>query len=430
MTSTSKLEKKEAMLLSDMQHYLEIEKSAELEEFKRLSHLISSPEFQEKKKILKNRRYKDTEEYQTLTQYHKLQNSHGIRSYYEILHSPILKEYLEFKKTPEYEDLGDKKKVKVSATLQKFKQFEHSKAYKNFVRFYNSYVIKEYEQLKEKINTPAFKESNEFWSNPYRWRTTPEYALQKRHHQLRDNPDIIFYQKQDPSRFEKFRSLKLTFEEMFNWNTLDKSQWSYGFHYQHPALIGNHSFVNEKQANNDGKNVAVVAGFLNIYTKREKVTARAWDPTKGFVLKEFEYTSDVIQTADSFRQLRGVFRAKLRCTGKIHHAFWLGADRKIPQITVFHFDGENINVGNAQLTKFDGKQVKGIHPAKFYIYTLVWTDKELIWFINDMEIYRTTLSLPQEEMYLAFNSFIPEKEKGDEGILEVDWVKVYQFKKE
>ena len=430
ITSTSKFEKNEATLLKDMQRYFEISRSAELEEYKSLFHTISSSEFQEKKKLLKNRKYQDTEEYQIVTQYRKLQKSSAIRLYYETLQSPLLQEYLQFKKTSEYEDLGDKKKVNASKTLQKFKEFEHSKAYKNYIRFHDSYIIKQYEELKEKVNLPEFKESNEFWANANRWHTTPEYALQQRYHQLRKNPDIIYYENEKPERFEKYQNLELTFEENFDWHTLDRSRWSYGFHYQHPVLIQDHSFANEKQAYNKGKNVVVENGILKIYTKKEKVTTRAWDPVKGFILKDFEYTSDIIQTADFFRQQRGVFRAKLRCSGKIHHAFWLGTDRKLPQITIFHFDGKNINVGNAHESGFDGNKIKGIHPSQFYIYTLVWTDNELIWFINDREVYRTSSNLPQEKMYLAFNSFIPEKEKGDEGILEVDWVKVYQFKKE
>ncbi len=68
ITSTSKFEKNEATLLKDMQRYFEISRSAELEEYKSLFHTISSSEFQEKKKLLKNRKYQDTEEYEIVTQ--------------------------------------------------------------------------------------------------------------------------------------------------------------------------------------------------------------------------------------------------------------------------------------------------------------------------------------------------------------------------
>lgn len=190
-------------------------------------------------------------------------------------------------------------------------------------------------------------------------------------------------------------------------------------------MIGNHSFVNERQANNGGKNVAVEDGVLKIQTKHEKTNALAWDSKKGFVPKDFEFTSDVLQTADSFRMKYGVVRAKIRCTGNTQHAFWLGADGKLPHVNVFHFDGKQITVGNANQSVFDKATITGISPSDFYIYTLMWNAKELIWMINDVEVYRTSSHVPKEEMFLSFNSFIPEKHHGGAGTLEVDWIRVY-----
>ena len=191
--------------------------------------------------------------------------------------------------------------------------------------------------------------------------------------------------------------------------------------------MGNHSFANEKQANNAGKNIFVENGVLNIATKHEKVKAPAWHPTKGFIENEFSFTSDILQSAEEFRQRGGVFTAKIRCSGKINHAFWLGTDNKLPHINIFHYDGKNIKVGNVSNNVIDGVKVSGINPSKFYIYKLYWSEKELIWSINDYEIYRTTSNIPAVEMYLVFNSFISQKQKGTTGSLEVDWVRVYSF---
>lgn len=428
ITPTGKFEKGENERIQSMERYNEIGRSAELAEYKQLSKVISSPKFQENKKILKNRKYKDTEEYRLNSEYKKLQNSRSLQQYFKTSESKELNDFLKFKETPDYLDLGNRKKVKASEKLKKFKQFEHSKEYKNFVRYNDSFVVKEYEELKQKVNSPEFQKSNEFWANPDRWHTTKEYAIQRRHHQLRKNPDIIYYENENPERFGIFRSLELTFEENFEWNTLDSSRWNYGFHYKSPQLITDHSFANEKQANNSGKNVTVSDGHLKIITKEEKITARAWDTQKGFIMKDFDYSSDVIQTDDTFRQKYGMFRAKLRCSGKIHHAFWLGGDEMLPHINIFHFDGKYINVGNASKNEMDGTKIKGIHPSDFYIYSLLWTEKELIWLINDYEVYRTVRNIPDEKLYMALSSFIPEKEKGDKGVLEVDWIKVYQFK--
>ena len=425
ITPTAKLERNESELITAMHRYAEVEKSVELAEYKKLFHIVKSAEFQENKKILQNRKYKDTEEYQTYKKCQKRENSIAIQIYYKTLKSDELKHYLSFKATPEFENLGDKKLVAASEKLTKLKHFEHSKAYKTYVRFHNSYIITEYEALKAKTATPEFQKANEFWANTKRWHTTPEYVHEQRFYELAKNPDIIFFENEKPERFEKYRKLTLTFNDEFERNTLDNSHWNFGFHYKSNKIVGNHSFANEKQANHSGKNVSVEEGILKVTTKHEKVLAPAWHITKGFIEKEFEYTSDILQTAEKFRQSSGVFRAKLRCKGNVQHAFWLGADAKLPNIKIFHYNGKHITLGNANKDLYDGIKITGINPSEFFIYTLVWNKKELIWLINDLEVYRTASNIPKEAMYMAFNSFISEQQHGSAGSLEVDWVRVY-----
>ena len=425
ITPTAKLEKNEADLVKAMHRYAEVEKSVELAEYKKLYHLVKSAEFQENKKILQNRKYKDTEEYRIFNKYKKLQHSPQILLYYKVLESDELMQYQNFKATAEYELLGNKKKVKASELLQKMKAYEKSKAFKTYTRFHNSFIIKEYEELKLKVAMPEFIKSNEFWANEKRWHSTPEFVKQERFYELAKNADIVFYENEKPERFEKYRTLKLTFQDEFEWNTLDKSHWNFGFHYKSANLIEDHSFANEKQANNSGKNVSVVEGILKLETRREKVKTRAWHSQKGFIQKEFHYTADVLQTAEKFRQKYGVFRAKIRCSGNLNHAFWLGADDKLPNVKIFHFDGKKMNIGNANPNIFDGIKITGLNTHQYHIFTLIWTEKELIWKINNLEVYRTASNIPAKEMYLAFNSFITEKQHGTTGHIEVDWVRVY-----
>lgn len=425
ITSTAKLEKEEIDLVEAMKRYAEVEKSVELAEYKKLYHIVKSADFQENKKILQNRKYKDTEEYRTSTKFEKLKQSADLQHYLKILESNELKEFLKFEKSKDFELLGDAKKVDASPLLQRMKAYQKSKDFALYSRFHNSFVLKEYEELKAKVSSPEFKKNDDFWKNEKRWHTTPEFAQQERFYELAKNPDVQFYNNEKPERFDKYRSLKLIFQEEFSWNTLDKSHWSFGFHYPQPELNGDHSFSNEKQAYNGGKNVSVENGILKISTKHEKTTARTWDAKKGFILKDFEYSSDVLQTASTFKLKYGVVRAKIRCTGNVQHAFWLGAEGKLPHVNVFHFDGKKINVGNANKTVFDSAEITGISPSDFYIYTLMWNKKELIWMINDVEIYRTSSNVPNEEMFLTLNSFISEKQHGGTGSLEVDWIRVY-----
>ena len=192
MLSTSKFEKMEEAAVSDMKRYDEIAKSLELEEYRKLFHVVKSSEFKEKKKTLQNRKYQDTEEYRISRKYQKLHTNSSIRQYYETLHSERLNTFLDFKTTPEYEELGDKKKVKASEKLQKLKDFENSKEYKNYIRYHDSFIIRDYEELKKKIANPEFVKSNQFWADQHRWKTVPEHAVEQRYYELAKNPDIIF----------------------------------------------------------------------------------------------------------------------------------------------------------------------------------------------------------------------------------------------
>lgn len=427
MTSTAKLEKKEADLARQFERYCEVSKSAELAEFKELQAKVKSPEFKQNKKMLQTRKYKDTEEYRNITKFKKLQSQSDFKKYLGVLSSSELTCFLEFKQSEQYKQLANPEAVKKSEQLQRMKTYEHSKEYALYTRYHDSYQEKEYLKLKQLIEQEDFQKRVEFWSNPKRWETTEDYRLDNRYYQLYKNDDIRFYLNIDPKKFDEIKNYEITFEDNFDWNTLERAHWDTGFHYKSPSLMSNHSFANEKQANNGGHNIEVINGVLNIKTRKETVKAPAWKGvgTEGFVEKEFAYTSDIIQTGNHFQQAEGVFRAKIRCSGPIHHAFWLGADTKLPHVNIFHYDGKNITVGNANKQLFDQTKITGINRGAFYIYTLVWKQKELIWLINDVEVFRTSANLPNQQLYLAFNSFITESQRGGQGTLEVDWVKVY-----
>jgi beta-glucanase (GH16 family) len=425
LVPTGKLEKNEAELIEAMERYDKIAKSPQLVEYNKLFHIVKSAAFQENRNTLKNRKYKDTEEYQNSHKYQKLHESSDIKLYFEVLASAELAQYLAFEASPAFEDLGDKKRVAASEILRKFYTFKHSKAYKTYVRFHESYIIKEYEKLKAKISTPEFVKANEFWANQNRWNTTPEYQTEQQFYKLVENEDIKFYVNEKPERFKHFRNVKLSFSDEFDAKTISEKQWNFGFHYKNPKLIKQHSFYNEKQANSGGKNTRLVNSHLEIETKEEKSTAIAWHHKQGFLNKDFKFTSDIVQTAEKFNQKFGIFRAKIRCIGSIHHAFWLGSGEKLPLINIFHYNGKSITMGNVNKDKVDGIKVNGLNPSEFYIYSLLWTEKELVWMVNNLEVYRTSNNIPKSELYLAFNSFISEKQKGGVGSMEVDWVRVY-----
>ena len=402
--------------------------NGELSDLERLEEFVQSPDFAEKKDLYQNKKYRDTDEYRIMQQYEKLLNDPQIKLYYQTLDSELLRQYLAFKSDPDSLGLKELSILEVSEKIESLKQFEQSKEYRNYTQFHDSLTIREFEELKRKVAEPVFQESNAFWANPDRWETSYEYRMEQRYREMKGISSEGKRAKTGFSLFKKYQYIKLRFNEEFEWHRPEESRWSAGFHSGNPRLRGNYSFINEWQANSGGRNVHTADSIMSIHTVELPGKALAWDVQEGFVERDFRYTSDVVQTAATFRQKYGIFTAKLRCEGRIHHALWLSAERKLPHINLFHFDGENIRVGNAGLHKVDGVSISGVSQSQFYIYTLEWTPRALVWYINNVEVYRTTENIPHEALYLGINSFIPKKMSPKSGKIEVDWIKVYEVR--
>lgn len=428
LKSTEVYEKENDALLHSFNRYQAIVDSELLQEYLALRKEVKSAEFKENKKILINRKFKDTEEYRNWRTFQKLEKKSQLHRYFAIAGSKELAEFLRFKETPQYELIGNKIELKKSEELQRFRAYEKSDDYKIYTRFHGSYVVEEYDRLKAIVQRDEFVAFKEFWSNPNRWVTTEAFQKEQQFKQLSQHADITFYQRTDPASFFFYQNWHLVFNDEFNGVALDKQKWGDGYYFSDPALIRDYSLIHHKQANNRGKNVSVADGCMVIETIEEQSQSRAWDAQRGFVMHQFSYTSDVINAGAAFQFCHGVVEAKMRVHGDaITHVFGLVCENRLPQIDVFHVDGRRIKVGNAWQTERNIELIKGISPSKFYIYKLEWTADELIWSINNVEVYRTSQGVPSMPLFPIFASIVDEKQKGV-GVFEVDWLRIYQKK--
>ncbi len=106
---------------------------------------------------------------------------------------------------------------------------------------------------------------------------------------------------------------------------------------------------------------------------------------------------------------------------------WLKGAKKLPHINLFYFNGKKITVGNATSHKYIKENIEGISEKNFYIYTLEWTPKKLVWYVNNIEVFRVTEQIPHEKMSIGINSFLPKSSAPSEGKLEIDWIKAYKI---
>jgi hypothetical protein len=335
--------------------YRQVEKGELLAEYNTLKKVVESVDFQAKKKELTTTQYADTQEGKTIAAYKSLKWKTSV-----ILYNLLKKE-------------AWKEKAEVL----------------------------EYLALSEQIQTAEFQQANAFWKNAKRWFTTPECQQEKRYNELAKHADIVFFFEHTEKEVADLESYKTVWAEEFETARLS-DVWQTGFLYPSKELKANHSHVNELQAYTQGKNTQVANRVLTIQTKKEKMTAPAWHPTKGMVMHPFAYTSDVWHTAQAIAPKAGVLQAKVRCTGKAKQVLCL--------------------------TTATAKKSLAILPAnkveKEAIYTLVWNEKEVVNYVNDVEVARGKNTLTGENLHLLVRSYLPTGQKGT-GKMEIDWIRVY-----
>lgn len=432
LKNTEKFEAREAQILEDYKRYCDIQTSEELKQYTALFNIVKSAQFQDKKKTLQNRKFKDTEEYRDFHKFEKLSSSWKIKSFYETKDSSELKDFLNFKNTEEYKKLGNEKEWKKDERLKNFKKFERSREYKNYEGLKNSYIIKEFEELKNKVNTEEFKKNKAWWEDKNRWQKTDEYKQEQDFYAMKKSENIKFYEETDPKQFEKVNEWQTTFEDKFEGTQLN-GQWKNGYFHRAQTMKNIYSFANEKQANTDGKNISV-NNSLSIITKQEATEGVVWDTKKGFIKQDKLFTSGNINTGEVFSQRYGKIQAKVKIerNASVSHTLGLTTDGMIPSISVFAYNGKNLSVGtvnnNGGKAVIDRETIKGINPENYYIYTMEWDPKEIVWKINNVVVKRTTNNIPDKAMHIAVGSFISEKNKGGESILKIEWIKVSKRK--
>ena len=335
--------------------------------------------------------------------------------YRQVEKSEILAEYNTLKKVVESADFQAKKKELTTTRYEDTQEGKKMARYKQLkwnstVILYNllkkeawkeKAEVAEYLELAEQVKVPEFQQTNAFWKNKKRWFTTPESQQEKRYDALVKHADIVFYFQHTEQEIADLEAYKMVWAAEFETASLS-DEWQTGFLYPSKELKANHSHVNELQAYTQGRNTQVANRVLSIQTKKEKTTAPAWHPTKGMIMHPFSYTSDVWHTAEAVAPKAGVLQAKVHLSGKAKHVVCLTTAGAKKSLHILPAD----------------KQVKDA------IYTLVWNEKEVVNYVNDVEVARSKNPLAGEALHLLMRSYLPENVKGT-GKMEIDWIRIY-----
>lgn len=422
MLSTEDFEKTIHDMKARVKRWREIEKSPELAEYLALKKQVESAEFQKRKDLLKNRKYKDTDEGRKMTAYQKLSSSLSMRAYKYALENENFQHFLQYRERPQEQQ----EETPITASERRmYNVIFRSAFYKNYQRVLNSPELQQLTELEKEIQTEDFQKRNAFWADAKRWEHSEEYKVEQRYLELANSDDIKFFFE---SREEKIDWAEL-FRPAFDDDMSSSKNWKPGYGYANPAMKDGHSRTSERQAYNGGKNTFFAEGRMDIETHEESKKAIAWDEKKGFVEQVFEYTSDVMNTKDAFMQEEGLFMAKVRSQGMGHHFFGLSTGKPgNPLIALYHYNGSKPQVGLVNGDRTQMADLTGLLPANYFyfIYSFRWTKHELIWYVNNLELLRLPNRLPKEAMFMLAQSFLPTKEKGGPGKLKVRWARVYK----
>lgn len=440
---------------STLKRFREMDGSQKIRDFESLQEYINSFEFKQKQKM-KPVTFKDTDEYRKFLEFKSLKKDPEIKSYYKaaakgevtksqaVLRFEELKAYINspgflakknmkpitFKDTEEYKKLLEYQRLKKSLDIQEYYKFKNSKEYANFMNIDGSQKLARYNELRDYVATKEFKERKNYLLDKKRFEKTDMFKSIQEFGKLKKNENIIWYFKvKDSNKFDILKNRELTFCDEFNGDRLDTSKWLTNYYWGDKLLHDNYTIESDLQAYTEKDNFEIRNSLLKIITKPQKYQSKVWSPTNGFYLKEFNFTSGIVNTGKSFRQQYGIFSAKVKLGNPATKcAFWMLADKITPHIDVCRTsDGKVMFDYFPRVDKRYKSTIGSKYANDFYIYTLEWTPDKLVWKINNSVAFTCKNDVPGEPMYILFSGGL-DKPVNRMSSMEIDWVRVYKPK--
>lgn len=456
--STTKIEETEKALVSEFEKLSVFAESEKLKKYSELKDLVTSSDFVRKQKEVESLTYKSSDEYAKEKEFISLQKAKDMVLYFKTVAGSELKAFqkmessekisayeeleqlvnsFDFKqkmKSKEFKGSDDAKKwdsfknQQKSEEIKSYYKFQKSKAYSNYKNVEGSTRLARFNELKEYVESADFKKQKEYLLDKKRFEKTEMFKQLSDYNSLVSDPEIIWYNKtKDSNKFDVLKNRKLTFGDEFEGTSLDTSKWLTNYYWGDKLLHDRYSVESDLQAYTENGNFEVKNSVLKILTKAQKSKGKVWSATEGFKIKDFDYTSGIINTGAGFRQKYGTFKAKVKLgDAAAKNAFWMLSDKITPHIDVCRT--ENGKVAFDYFSK-PGQRVKEVLGSRyandFFIYTLEWTSSKLVWKINDTIVKEETSNVPQEPMYILFSGGLDKPINGSTA-MEIDWVRVYE----
>ncbi len=355
-----------------------------------------------------------------------------------------LKQYLEseehkqklentlFESSEEAKLLINFKALEQSPDTKFYNKFNASKEFKTYQNILNSPILTRFNELQTYINSDVFKEQKSYLLDPKKFEKSEGFQHEQELKTLKSDDEIIWYFKLKKSnKFDTIRQWNPIFEEKFE--NFDNSKWI-SVPFQGMLNLQGRSYVPEgnMQFHTNGNNLSFESSCINIETRKENTSGLRWQTSSGFKMRDFEYTSGMINTGHSFRFKEGKIEILARMTSSkdIVHALFLKSENIAPHIDVFCTGSSKglktrLFLTNKNKPDFE-ETITGINPESNFLYSLEWHNNSLKWQINGYTIAEYSGKLPEIPLYLGLSSVMLEKTENLPANLVVDTIRVYE----
>ncbi len=465
------LEAKDKALREEYEEFKRFGKSNEYEQFLELKKYVESGEPQRIKEELRLLKYQHSQEQLNEHEFKQLSKDKALKNYLKVQDSDTLNQfksielsgkpvrYKELKQivespdyvrhrnehkrnnSDEYQKEIEYNTLKHDSELKKYLKLKNSKPFKDYFELEGSDKVKRFFELEKYLSTEEFKTKKQYLLSKNKFEQSEAYKKFTEYNSLNKSQKIVWFKSlENSTSFDEIKRWELSFSEDFSDKKLDTKKWITRYFWGEALLNKSYSLAADRHSYTDDKNIEINNSILKISTRKENAEGLAWDIRYGFVPKEFEFTSGMISTGQSFRQLYGRFEAKIRFTKApgIYHAFWLVGDKMLPHIDVFRLNGKNNPVVQGSLFTENGagknpnavKSTVGSFDfgSSFFILSIDWSPTKIVWKINGIPYLETNKNLPDAPAYLVISSGVVGQTNDSmlPVTFEVDWIKCWK----
>ncbi len=403
--------------------------ASELDNRDRFLALVKDPELKEYYKFVKKQLPQVVD---------KVSSSQLLRDYQDLkdyLESPAHTQKLEetrFEASEAAQLLARFKTLGQEPDIRFYQKFHASKELKTYKEITGSQTLERFNNLQVYVNSDEFKERKQYLSDPRKFEKTEGHALEQEFARLKADSEIVWYFKLLKSnKFEAERQWNPVFEETFD--TLEPEKWL-TIPFQGMLNLNGKSYVPEgnMQFHTEGKNLKVENSCLNIETRQEKISGLRWQVSSGFKMRDFDYTSGIVNTGHHFRFKGGKIEILARMTSpkEVVHALFLKTETIAPHIDIFCSGSKKglktrLFLSNQSKPDFE-ETITGINPESNYLYSLEWETNKLIWKINGFVVAEYTGKLPENPLYMGLSSVLLNRPQALPANFIIDHIRVYE----